>query len=913
MGPGMSRYCGEQNPDAVLKAAAHWKSAAFVGEGSVLTEKPLWTRQHLEAINQYYIMHPGEGGGGFLERLEERLAPADAAVKQLAAEMLWLMYLCPSNVNASHKRSVVARAWSWSGETFPEKSQWMHDDVLAGIGSGGAGFNQNQWREFIFLTRLMLRFRGLSPDEQRTLLADPWQFADWLGDVEQAESRQLRHMLLFLLFPDSFERIFGQRDRRSVAAAFSGNNAKHVNGLKAAALDRLLYETRASLEKQYGTKELDYYVPPLMDLWERSTVSAVASDITAEHVLKALADIDRDGVPADAQSRKYDLIYGDKRYPPKLVLSLATGYATGEPLDRSSFKSGEDSRAFEALRRLGLFIEPKDAIETLLKKFLEQASRGGLGVGDYQKKYRGFTIKVSFGRRNAARIPWIAFLAEGEDVSEGVYPALVFFRDQRVLALCYGIGEPQSAARSWPNMDGRETVDAWFRREFGRAPDRYGSSYLRAVYRTDQDIPSGEIATQLDLVIAEYQRLIGTAIQDATDADDAPITDVVMPEIRADLFAAAESFAAALREANVSFGKQHDELVRVVVASLATKPFLILTGMSGSGKTQIAVRLGEWLGSRVHVAAVRPDWTGAEALFGYEDALRPIDGGRSAWSVPPALEFMLKALHDPQYPYLLVLDEMNLAHVERYFADVLSGMESQQRCLPNLSKEPDGCWRVAAGADMRVQFPRNLWIVGTVNIDETTYMFSPKVLDRASTLEFRVASDDLTTDARKPVPCQPGEAALVRGLLAIANSDQWHENAMSDLREESANHLRQLHRLLSRYGMEFGHRAFYECIRLAALLHAAGITDRMAALDRIVMQRILPRLHGSRRKLEQPLLALALFCQDLPAELPAESALAAVDPEGLPAGVVARLPKSHDKVVRMLRSLRLNQFASFTE
>ena len=145
----------------------------------------------------------------------------------------------------------------------------------------------------------------------------------------------------------------------------------------------------------------------------------------------------------------------------------------------------------------------------------------------------------------------------------------------------------------------------------------------------------------------------------------------------------------------------------------------------------------------MHVAAVRPDWTGAEALFGYEDGLKPVVEGRAAWLVPAPLEFMLKACADTQHPYLLLLDEMNLAHVERYFADALSGMESGEPCLPNLVRGPDGLWRTKPGAPTRVPFPRNLWLVGTVNVDETTYMFSPKVLDRATTFEFRVATEDL--------------------------------------------------------------------------------------------------------------------------------------------------------------------------
>ena len=103
---------------------------------------------------------------------------------------------------------------------------------------------------------------------------------------------------------------------------------------------------------------------------------------------------------------------------------------------------------------------------------------------------------------------------------------------------------------------------------------------------------------------------------------------------------------------------------------------------------------------------------------------------------------MLKAAQDRLHPHLLILDEMNLAHVERYFADFLSGMESRQPCLPNLVKDEDGCWRVSTMGPSRLPLPRNLWVIGTVNVDETTYMFSPKVLDRANVFEFRVSTDD---------------------------------------------------------------------------------------------------------------------------------------------------------------------------
>ncbi len=384
---------------------------------------------------------------------------------------------------------------------------------------------------------------------------------------------------------------------------------------------------------------------------------------------------------------------------------------------------------------------------------------------------------------------------------------------------------------------------------------------------------------------------------------------------RRDLAAVAAAFAGALRECGLFFGERHKELVLSFVASLATKRFVIITGLSGSGKTQIALRFGEWLGKeRSLLVPVRPDWTGAEALFGYEDALQPLEGGRSGWHVPDALKFMLRSGADPRNPYVFILDEMNLAHVERYFADVLSGMESGEACLPNLVEGSDGRWRVRSDGPDRVPVPRNLFVIGTVNVDETTYMFSPKVLDRANTFEFRVSPADLDHDYRKPTRSNPGEADLVRGFLEIASDDGWQFEHPAPARDEFIRHLRVLHALLFEGGFEFGHRSFYEAVRFAAMLAAAGDSDGTRALDYQVLQKVLPRLHGSRRRLEGVLCALGHFCMELAFQ---EGSLSSelsrrFDPMAVRMDT-PRLPLTFDKVRRMLLNLRANQFTSFTE
>jgi len=146
----MSRYCGDVDPSVILAAATHWRDVALLGDGSVFTEKRLWTQESLLALDQFYVQRPDEGQGTFHEKLQQQLAPAGAEPIQLAAELMWLLYLCPSRIKAPRKRHTIQTIWSWSGEVFPAGSQYLNDAVLDGIGSAGPGFNQNQWRELVF-------------------------------------------------------------------------------------------------------------------------------------------------------------------------------------------------------------------------------------------------------------------------------------------------------------------------------------------------------------------------------------------------------------------------------------------------------------------------------------------------------------------------------------------------------------------------------------------------------------------------------------------------------------------------------------------------------------------------------------------------------------------------------------------
>lgn len=248
-----------------MAAASEWRALCLIAEGSLFSDEKLWTSQHIAEIEQGFINHDQELSGKFLEQLEQQLASCSSQAKRLAAELLWLLLLCPDNIGAKLKREQVARVWSWSGETLNTSHTLLDDTVLCGIGSGGTGFNSFRPKEFAYEILAVRSLLALKINERQRLLENGFEFAAWLENIPENASRQFRHMLLFLLFPDDFERIFGGNDRRAVIKAFSSTNANKMSSLE---IDKQLVEIRRDQEAKYPGIKLDYYVSPLASIWQ---------------------------------------------------------------------------------------------------------------------------------------------------------------------------------------------------------------------------------------------------------------------------------------------------------------------------------------------------------------------------------------------------------------------------------------------------------------------------------------------------------------------------------------------------------------------------------------------------------------------------------------------------------------------
>jgi 5-methylcytosine-specific restriction protein B len=259
-------------------------------------------------------------------------------------------------------------------------------------------------------------------------------------------------------------------------------------------------------------------------------------------------------------------------------------------------------------------------------------------------------------------------------------------------------------------------------------------------------------------------------------------------------------------------------------------------------------------------------------------------------------------------PYFLILDEMNLSHVERYFADFLSVMESGEAI--SLHADMDD-WQDEIPASIKL--PTNLFIVGTVNIDETTYMFSPKVLDRASVIEFRVTEEEMNDYLKNKTKLNLDElkgagAAMAGSFVTIANDKELAINDDTKINETLIAFFREL----KKTGAEFGYRSASEILRFAAVANKIAPTwTDTHIIDASIMQKLLPKVHGSRRKLEPVLRALAGLC--VVEGKKADEYLSGKKEIISANETEVKYPVSLEKIVRMYNNLLNNGFTSYAE
>ncbi len=357
------------------------------------------------------------------------------------------------------------------------------------------------------------------------------------------------------------------------------------------------------------------------------------------------------------------------------------------------------------------------------------------------------------------------------------------------------------------------------------------------------------------------------------------------------------------------------------LTALRTKPFMLLAGISGTGKSRIVREMAKacWKEGDPEyennnprnfcMVQVKPNWHDSSEMIGYVSRLNG-----EKFVVGPFLRFLAAALKEPEVPYFLCLDEMNLAPVEQYFAEYLSVIESRKlNSDGTITTDPiieyvDEPWYHSLiaqlfddedrGASRRLTIPQNLFVVGTVNMDETTFSFSRKVLDRAMTIEMNEVN--LHGGLEKGTGNEIGYIGnSIMGDTA-EGCDVYEDNR--DLCDQVLAYLEQVNSILEGTPFKIAYRTRNEFLMYAVNRKALAPDSQLwQTLDEMTSMKILSRIEGDSDRTEKPLTELKKLVE--------EHIVNAIPPveEGKP----AQKSISATKIDEMLAKLKATGFTSY--
>jgi 5-methylcytosine-specific restriction protein B len=263
----LARYNPHHDAGPIHAAAAAWSKSCLLEDGSILQEGlKLWVPNLIDELDKRFVQTPDEGEGDFFEKLKSQLSAGSAECRQLMAEILWILMLFQSNVGAAKKRENVRLVWSWSGAELPEDNPMLSDAVLEGLGSAGTAYNTQRWRELAFMIFALRDFKRRDRSERHSILNDGSKFTEWLTSLPGARNRQLRHILPHLLFPDTFERMSSEKDKRLILAAYMDEAEKELRKWDLMKIDHALLDVRRRLEKE-RSGDIDFYEEEFTKEW----------------------------------------------------------------------------------------------------------------------------------------------------------------------------------------------------------------------------------------------------------------------------------------------------------------------------------------------------------------------------------------------------------------------------------------------------------------------------------------------------------------------------------------------------------------------------------------------------------------------------------------------------------------------
>ncbi|MED3892787.1 DUF3578 domain-containing protein [Peribacillus frigoritolerans] len=524
---------------------------------------------------------------------------------------------------------------------------------------------------------------------------------------------------------------------------------------------------------------------------------------------------------------------------------------------------------------------------------------------------KNYSVAASAGKGNWATVPWISILNNEvtNSTQRGYYLVYLFSEDMKRLYLSFSQGVTETSKedmlRIKKDIRGHITMDSSVKKDDNmfigdsNKAKQYADSTAAYIEYNLDDLPSEtELVQDLKMMVGYYEEYISFKRNPLIDPLYNPAPGNVITYEKEKWLASNKDLTTHIHSYITAKGFYYTlEEVTNLFLSLKTKPFVILSGISGTGKTKIVQWFAESVGAtedngQFTLIPIRPDWNDGSDLLGYVDIKGDFKPG-------PFTTVIEKAEQNPDEPYFVLLDEMNLARVEHYFSDVLSVMESR--------KWEDGKMVTSAllSAEMakrEIRLPVNLYVIGTVNMDETTHPFSKKVLDRANTIEFnRVELSNLAfLEEQAEVEPKLVQDHMFRSKY-LHLKDLYLGN--QELVRKVTAELEDINKSLQLTNAHIGYRVRDEICFYLAYNEDSELMSFEMSFDHCILQKILPRISGSDTRVERLLEGLyRLFTTKEYID----------DEESNEISIrTARYPKSTAKVVEMLRRLRDDGFTSF--
>ena len=649
--------------DAIYDCAHNFWISCILKDGSLFFDENIWSLESLQKIYEDFVLNPDERDLRFRLKFKDQIGNSGKAITRLGGELLAVYYLFPTTPNKGVKNvwRYVEEVLDWNGDSVPH-SHPVAQAMKYGIGGTGPGYFRFQYLEVAFLIRVALDVKKLS-SEQRNLLNDPWKFQEFIDSVEGAASRQGRHTLLHLLFPDHFERIATTRDKESISYFFSKYADPAMENL-----DQRLYSIRRSLQAESPDNDVDFYRSPWLEMWPKDSNKAsllvpfknwLATEKYADSTIYAYSKALR-LAPAKLEQIAIS--------PTNLLLC-------------SNLEELQD--IYDKIRKAPNF----DAIDQ------KEASKAFSAAMTQYEKFLGLIDKQDLPS-SLASLPLSV---------EDKYRIWMVISDRWVentVAQCIS-----SLKNTASKLEGFTDID----------PNLFRSTSLSqfaSLYDSFRNAPNfaaenkkagnGSFARGLD-TYKEFLEAMGPLLSKKDNQGTMASPLPAEPS--------AQSYGVDDIVDEGCF-LSRDEL-STILERLQDKKNLILQGPPGTGKTWLAKRLAYALVGSKDTECIRP--VQFHATLSYEDFVRgwrPAGNGNLKLCDGPFLELVKKATERCDDVFVMVIEEINRGNPAQIFGELLTLLEDDKRT-------PDEALHLChqeEGNSQPIYIPGNLHVIGTMNI-----------------------------------------------------------------------------------------------------------------------------------------------------------------------------------------------------